>query len=285
MKRTSIGTPVRQIGIGALLVAFPAMADAQQCSSVRRDRVWAVGGAFAATQAVGITVRGGDWWTTPTTFFRVSWDRSANKNQDALLHNEVAFLASQLAAHAWDWACVDYETAGWLGAATAFALAIPKEIIDGFHEGLFFSLRDVAWSIPGSVLPALHRSVPATRSLLFKFWYWPSDEFQNRLPGELPQLENDFAGQRYYLAFAPGRYAGPSEQRWRSPMGVAVGHSIQSWILERPMHEWYLTLDTQFRGIPIGGGTWQKLATVLDQIHFPLPGLRLRGGNVSFGFF
>ncbi len=68
-------------------------------------------------------------------------------------------------------------------------------------------------------------------------------------------------------------------------MGVAVGHSIQSWILERPMHEWYLTLDAQFQGIPIRGETWQEIATVLDQILFPLPGLRLRDGDVSFGFF
>ena len=138
--------------------------------------------------------------------------------------------------------------------------------------------------VAGATLTELTRSVQASKNVLLKFWDWASHELRNRPPGELPQLENDYAGQRYYLAYAPGRYTGPPEQRWRSPIGIAVGHSIQAWIVERPMHEWYRTLDAQFRGIPIRGGTWQKIATVLDQIHFPLPGLRLRDGDVSFGF-
>ena len=269
----------------AVLLAIPSPTSAQQCDGVRSGRVWAIAGAYVATQAAVLAVRADDWWFTPTTSFRAAWDRSANKQQDGLLHMAIAYQMSQITALAWDWACVEYKTAGWLGAATAVAMNLPKEIGDGIHVGRFFSLRDMAWTVAGAVLPALHRSIPASRNVLFKFWYWPSDEFQNRLPGELPQLENDYAGQRYYLAFAPGRYTGPPEQRWRSPMGVAVGHGIQSWIFERPMHDWYLTLDTQFRGIPIQGETWQKIATVLDQIHFPLPGLRLRDGDVSFGFF
>ncbi|MCH6547831.1 MAG: hypothetical protein IH798_05230 [Gemmatimonadetes bacterium] len=252
---------------------------------VRGGRVWALAGAYVATQAAVFAARADDWWFTPTTSFHASWDRSANKEQDGLLHMAIAYEASQITAFAWDWACVNYTTAGWLGAATAVAINIPKEIGDGLHEERSFSLRDMTWAVTGAVLPALHRSVPASRNVVLKFGYWPSDEFQNRLPGALPQLENDYAGQRYYLVFAPGRYAGPPEQRWRSPIGIAVGHSIQSWILERPMHEWYLTLDAQFRGIPIRGETWQKIATVLDQIHFPLPGIRLRDGDVSFGFF
>ncbi len=105
------------------------------------------------------------------------------------------------------------------------------------------------------------------------------------MPGELPHLENDFAGERYYLAFAPGRYTGPPEHRWRSPIGGRRRSRHPELDSRTALHEWYLTLDTQFRGIPIRGGAWQKLATVLDQIHFPLPGIRLRDGDVSFGFF
>jgi len=269
----------------AVLLATPSPTSGQQCDGVRSGRVWALAGAYVATQAVLIAARADDWWVTPTTSFRATWDRSANKEQDGLLHAAVAYQASQITAFAWEWTCVDYKTAGWLGAATAVAINIPKEIGDGVHEGRSFSLRDMLFTVAGATLPALHRSVPASKNVLFKFWYWPSNEFRNRLPGELPQLENDYAGQRYYLAFAPGRYTGPPQQRWRSPIGVAVGHSIQAWIVERPVHEWYFTLDAQFRGIPIRGGTWQKIATVLDQIHFPLPGLRFRDGDVSFGFF
>ena len=73
----------------------------------------------------------------------------------------IAYEASQITAFAWDWACVNYTTAGWLGAATALAINIPKEIGDGLHEERSFSLRDMTWAVTGAVLPAWHRSVPA----------------------------------------------------------------------------------------------------------------------------
>ena len=42
--------------------------------------------------------------------------------------------------------------------------------------------------------------------------------------------------------------------------------------------------DAQLRGIFVRGGMWQEIATVIDQIHFPLPGSSLRDGDVSFDF-
>ncbi len=236
-------------------------------------------------QSAVIIDRDSDWWTSATTSFRVSWDRSANKQQDGLVHMESAYQMSQLTALAWDWTCVGYETAGWLGAVSAVAISLPKEIGDGLHEGRFFSLRDLTWTISGAALPAVHRMVPATLLLHLKAWYWPSEEFRNRSSGELPQLENDYAGQRYFLSLIPGRYPASGEEIRRAPVGIAFGHGIQSWITERPVHEWYLTLDLNFRGLPIRGRTWHRVATILDQIHFPFPGLRLRRSKLAVGFF
>ena len=78
----------------------------------------------------------------------------------------IAYQASQITAFAWDWACVNYTTAGWLGAATAVAMNIPKESGNGIHEGRSFSVRDMTWAVTGAVLPALHRSVPASRNVV-----------------------------------------------------------------------------------------------------------------------
>jgi len=77
----------------------------------------------------------------------------------------------------------------------------------------------------------------------------------------------------------------PVDTRLCSPRAAPLRTRDKKPDSRTALHEWYLTLDTQFRGIPIRGGAWQKLATVLDQIHFPLPGIRLRDGDVSFGFF
>ena len=133
-------------------------------------------------------------------------------------------------------------------------------------------------------MPALHRTLPPSRSVLLKVWYWPSSEFRNRLPGALPQLENDYAGQRYFLAFNPGRLPGGAGP-WPSWLGVAIGHSVPYWISQPPIHEWYVTLDLNMRGFAVRAPWWRKVASLLDQIHFPLPGVRARGGRWSVGLY
>ena len=128
------------------------------------------------------------------------------------------------------------------------------------------------------------RTTPATRSVVFKIWYWPSSEFRNRTPGSLPSLENDYAGQRYFLAFNPGRLPGGAGS-WPSWLGVAVGHSVPQWISGAPTHEWYAALDLSLRRIGVEAEWWQSVATVLDQIHFPMPGVRVRNGQWNVGLF
>ncbi len=137
-----------------VLLATPSPTSGQQCDGVRSGRVWVLAGAYVATQAAVLAVRADNWWITPTTSFRATWDRSANKEQDGLLNAAVAHQASQITAFAWEWTCVDYKTAGWLGAATAVDINIPKEIGDGVHEGRSFSLRDMLWTVAGATLPA-----------------------------------------------------------------------------------------------------------------------------------
>lgn len=262
---------------------WPAAAGAQACDTVKPWRAAAVGGAFAVGEVVVVAARHGSWWSTPTTGFHVRWDASASAEQDRLLHAAVGYHVSQLAAVAFDWSCVAPETAGWLGAALAVAAGLPKELGDGLHEAQGFSVPDMAWTTAGAILPALHRQWPATRVVSLEVWYWPSPEFRNRA-GALPSLENDYAGQRYYVAIHPGRVPGGGGA-WPDWLGVAVGHGTPHWISAPPTHEGYFTLDLSLRGLPIRSGLWRAVATVLDQVHWPMPGVKLDGEGARLGFF
>ncbi len=269
----------RQLVLPVLLgLATPTVMKGQ-CSGVKGGRVGAIAGVFVAGEALAIGVRHNDWWTPPRRSFHVISRGSPSKGQDALLHGSISYQASQGSALAWDWACVPHTTAGWLGAALGFALGIPKEIGDGLHQN-GFSIPDMTWTAAGSLLPAFHRQWPATRAVQLKVFYWPSEEYRNRT-GKYPQLENDYAGQRYFLSFNPGR-ADVSWPRW---LGVAGGHSVPYWTTQPPIHEWYLALDLDFRGLPIHAPWWKRVATVLDQGHVPMPGVRIRNGEVGFGLF
>lgn len=237
--------------------------------------------AYTLGEAASIAIRHNDWWgAVPRTSFHFIAGGSPSKNQDALLHGAIAYQTSRLSYEAFRWACVNNQTAAWLGAAVGLAIELPKEIGDGFHNG--FSVPDMTAAVLGAALPAFHRVAPSSRIVTLKGFYWPSDEYRNRVPGALPQLENDYAGQRYYLSINPGRGGSESWPRW---LGVAIGHGVDRWVTGPPQREVYLALDVDFAALLNSDGTLYKIARLLDQIHFPAPGVKLVDGDISFGLF
>lgn len=273
-------------GFWSIAAAVAAPLQAQECSRIRGGRAAAIGGVYVAGEALAAAFHPGDWWQGQPGSFKLSWTNAGGSpaaGQDYLLHVTATYEVSQAAALAWDWACASPMTAAWLGAATAFAAGLPKKIVDGFHATGFETAKNLA-NAAGALLPVVHRRWPATRAVSLKGWYWPSAEFRHRSGGE-PNLASDYAGQRYYLSINPAR-GRLSVNWWPRWLGVAVGHSTPAWVSEFPAHhEWYATLDWELRGLPVGTAWWPKVATVLDQIHFPAPGIRIRGGAVTVGLY
>jgi hypothetical protein len=275
--------------LGVILVGGCALgvpAAAQECDGIRGGRAAVIGGAFVAGEALAAAVHPDDWWQGPVGSFRLSWVNDGGSpaaGQDYLLHVTASYEASQAAELAWQWACASPMTAAWLGAATAFAVGLPKKIVDGFHLTGFETAKSLA-NAAGALLPVVHTRWPATQAVSLKGWYWPSAEFRHRNGAGEPNLLDDYAGQRYYLTFNPAR-GGIGPAWWPRWLGVAIGHSTPAWVTSAPVHEWYAALDLEWRGLPVRTAWWPKVAAVLDQIHFPLPGVRLRSGAVSVGLF
>jgi len=256
---------------------------AQECATPSLSRSLVVAGGFVVAEAAAILIQHDNWWTTPTRSFHFGDRPSASKGQDNLLHAAVTYEASQVGHVAWRWACQSPKTAAWLGAALGFATDIPKEIGDGFYEDKGFSLSDVMWSAGGAVLPALHTTWAPSRLLQLKGSYWPSDEWRDR-SGPQPTLLTDYAGQRYFVAIDPGLLDGGAGP-WPDWLGIAIGHGVPRWISAPPEHVWYVTLDLNLRGLPIRAPWWHRVASVLDQVKVPMPGLRLTSGGVAIGVY
>ena len=251
---------------------------------MRSARVAAIGGAYVAAEALAVAVRPSDWWPGHPGPFRLDWVNGGGSpaaGQDYLLHVTASYQLSQGAALAWRWACASPGAAAWLGAATAFAAGLPKKLVDGFHPAGFEISKNLANAV-GAVLPAIHQQWPVTRAVALKAWYWPSAEFRARTAGE-PQLLSDYAGQRYYLSVNPARL--PAVRWWPRWIGIEVGHGSTAWATAPVRPLWYAGLDLEFRGLPIHTAWWPKVAAVLDQVHFPAPGLRLDGGRLTVGVF
>jgi hypothetical protein len=259
---------------------------AQPCAGVRRDRVAVIGGTYVGAWALAAAFHPREWWQGHPGAFLVNWSAGPSPavGQDYLLHVAATYQASQAAALAWEWACVPRGTAVWLGAATAFAVGLPKKVVDGFHETGFEVAKNLANGV-GALLPVVHATWPATRAVSLKGFYFPSAEFRNRGTGEPTTPLADYTGQRYFLSVNPAR-GGLDVAWWPKWLGVAVGHAATPRFTDPPArHVWYATLDLEFRGLPVRAAWWRPVAAVLDQIHVPAPGVRLMDGRVSVGVF
>lgn len=279
----TVGAPILVLAIAAIFA--PRLA-AQRCEGVRGARVAAIAGTYVGGWALAAAFHPAEWWKGRPGAFRLNWIAGASPSagQDYLLHVGATYEASQAAALAWRWACVSPATAAWLGAATAFAVGLPKKVVDGFHDPGFEVAKNVANAV-GAALPAVHHRWPATRAVSLKGWYFPSREYLNRGGGEPTTPLSDYAGQRFYLSVNPAR-GGLAASWWPRWLGVAVGHSTTPWITDPPArHVWFATLDLELRGLPVRTRWWRSVATVLDQVHFPAPGVRIRAGRVAVGVF
>jgi hypothetical protein len=192
-----------------------------QCEKPIPGRLVVIGGAYVAGEAAMVLIRHEDWWPDSARAFNLTWGESPSANQDGFLHATIAYQAAQATTLAFDWACVPRATAGWLGSLTGIAIALPKEIGDGFH-GTGFSGSDMLFTAAGAALPGLHRAVPSLKAMNLKATYWPSAELRNRI-GSQPHLETDYAGQRFFLTFSPGLLPGGSKA-WPPWLGAGVGH-------------------------------------------------------------
>lgn len=237
-------------------------------------------GGAAALDATTVLLFHDQWWDPPKRDFRVIWGGSPSRGQDALLHAFIAYHTTQLGSIALRWACVSPTVSAWAGAAGAVLLQLPKELGDGYYNG--FSGTDVLWVSAGAALAAARQTWRPAAALSLKVWYWPSDEYRAATASN-PSLPTDYAGQRYWLTLHPGALrSGGRRPGW---LGVALGHGVQAWISEPPRRQWYLALDARLSALPIRAPWWRSLASVLDQIHFPLPGIRVDHEGVRVGLY
>ena len=270
--------------VAVALAAAPA--GAQSSAPACHRRVAVIGAAYVGGWALAAAFHPQEWWQGHPGAFRLNWSEGPSPavGQDYLLHVGASYEASQAAALGWEWACVPHGTAIWLGAATAFAVGLPKKVVDGFHHTGFEVAKNLANAV-GALVPVVHETWPATRAVALKGFYFPSAEYRNRGGGEPTSPLLDYAGQRYYLSLNPAR-GGRNVAWWPRWLGVAVGHSATARIADPPArHIWFATLDLEFRGLPVRGALWRRVAAVLDQVHVPAPGVRLMDGRVSLGIF
>jgi hypothetical protein len=161
------------------------------------------------------------------------------------------------------------------------------ELADGFHTAYGFSPGDLMADILGVAYPLAQATFPVLENVWLKWSYWPSRDPRQALErGEARTFIDDYEGQKFWLSIDP-HFAFTEGMRGLIPswLGVALGYGVEGAIRGEGngREVFYIALDYNFRRLAGGEGFIPSLLHALDFIHFPAPGIVIRGKEIHAG--
>jgi hypothetical protein len=171
------------------------------------------------------------------------------------------------------------------------------EIFDGFSSGYGFSWGDVWFNLLGSALYLGQELSFKEQIFLPKFSYYPTN-YATLRPNVLgfnhpERLLKDYNGQTYWLSFSPKSIL--KSNFIPSWLCISMGYGIDARIVgdktnyiddngisyaSRP--EFYLSLDIDFKKLPVKNKMFKKVLTSLNYLKVPAPALSIRGNKFRF---
>ena len=181
------------------------------------------------------------------------------------------------------WANFTEETSLWLAIAFPAFNALSVEIGDGYST-FAFSALDLTTNMLGIGYSVLQKEVPFFENFNFKWSYYPS--------GTIPfdgkfRITDDYDGHIYWLSFnihglLPERLR-EYYPRW---LTFAVGYggkniSARPALIGTPIpfngipaRKWAFSIDYNLLELPLEGGLWNPLKSLLNNFKLPAPGVR-----------
>ncbi|MFA5833368.1 MAG: DUF2279 domain-containing protein [Bacteroidota bacterium] len=184
----------------------------------------------------------------------------------------------------------DEETTLWIAIAFPAFNALSIEIGDGFST-YAFSNSDLIANMLGLSYGVLQKKISFFQNFAFKWSYYPS--------GVIPfdgkfRITDDYDGHIYWLSCNVHNLLPESVQpyypRWLS---IAVGYGGKnisgrpSWIgapissSGSAARKWAISLDYNLLEIPLTGGIWDPMKSLLNHFKFPAPGIKSIQGRRS----
>ncbi|MDP1675836.1 MAG: DUF2279 domain-containing protein [Bacteroidota bacterium] len=211
---------------------------------------------------------------------------------DKIGHFYTSYLYFHFTYDILQWATFDEETSLWLAIAFPAANALSIEIGDGFSTYAFSNSDLIANSL-GIAYSVLQKKAPFFENFTFKWSYYPSGiiPFDGRF-----RITDDYDGHLYWLSFNVHNLLPVKLQeyypRW---LNVAVGYGGKnisgrpSWVgpsitsSGKPQRKWAVSFDYNLMEIPLDGGLWNPLKSLLNNFKFPAPGLKqIQGQRAEF---
>jgi hypothetical protein len=211
--------------------------------------------------------------------------------------NKITGFSTQLAY--WS-GCKPWKARAY-GFGVAFVYQTSLELMDGISKDWGFSWTDILANTSGSGLYILQDWAWKEQRIRLKFSYSPTTYAQFR-PNTLgksfsEQLFKDYNGQSYWLSANISSFIS-KENRFPKWINLAIGHSMDQKLFGfenqaqfvkdgktltfSAQHQWYMSLDIDFKRIPTQRKWLKNIFNVLNLVKIPFPALRLQHGKLGF---
>jgi len=283
--RASLGT-VTAVMLFALLSTAPARA--QDTSDVKPGRVILLGGVTLGTVIPVHIYQQNAWWQGPRGPFRFENDWAYALNVDKLGHMYAGYVLARTFGSMLRWSGFSAHASAFYGSALGLSYQMYVEVEDGFHRVYGFSPGDAFFNTIGAAIPLAQWTFPVLRNFSLKYSYWPSTGYRDALKaGQAKAFLDDYQGTEVWVGMDP-----------HFLMGERLARAVPSWlgiafgVCARDLNETgggrrveTLALDINLSRIDTESDLLRAVFTLLDYLHFPMPGIRLDGTVVRFGVF
>lgn len=181
----------------------------------------------------------------------------------------------------------------WWSSATAAALLLPIEILDGFSPDFGFSYGDMIANAVGSGFFLGQELLWKEQRLKLKFSFHQTSLAPQRpeLLGQniFEEILKDYNGQTYWLSADISSFL--SEDRFPKWLNLAIGYGAQDMIFARdaqniedgltPYRQLYLGIDFDLSHIETDKKWLKTLLFILDGIRIPAPTLSFGAGKTK----
>ncbi len=234
---------------------------------------------------------------------------------DKLGHSYSSYIQSELVYHGCLWTGMKKRNALLWSMGTSLLFQHTIEVMDGFGKGYGFSWSDVGANFLGSGCFALQQELWNEQRFRIRYSAHPAiyskdnPMLQQRaeyLYGHdaLQRILKDYNGQTYWLSFHPTLAWGIAQNFWPSWLELSIGYGVKNlygarsndWLDPMGNHittgsdyprtkQYYLSLDINFRKIPVRNTFWRTIIHTIGIFKIPAPALEINSpGSVRWNW-
>ncbi len=267
---------------------------------VRLERLLALCGAGAAIHYLGFRYFDRAWYQGEkrnSIRWINDWSGDTYLNLDKGGHFMGGLFLSSLFSSAYSWAGFGTMSATSLGTLTSWGALFEIEMRDAYFVHWGFSIPDFFFNTLGAAVPLVYATCPPSRAFGFKFSYWPSPLYRERVQRsreERPHTDHlidDYQGMTFWMTVALEQLLPERGARiWPDFLGLALGYSAiglhgSNVKSKGPFREYedlpdgrpevLIAFDFDARFMPGDAAWWKPLKSQLNWIHLPAPAIRL----------